>query len=154
MTDAVPTDAAAVLMEYEGVALGATFEAFAAQAAAAGWRQNGKPGAADQHVTVFTTPDHPVKRYKLQFEKDAIINIEIDYRAPDPARAALREQFPVAKEHPGEWYLTDEARSVLASVKTDGSRVRALHIAVIRDQTEAQALLRAAFGPPPAGSGN
>lgn len=138
--------AAAVPMEYEGLTLGTTLEAFVAHAAAAGWRQNAQPTGGDQSVTVFTTPDHPVKRYRLQFEASKLINVEIDYRQPDPARAALRERFAHARDHQGEWYLTDDARTVLASVKADGSRLRALHIAVIRDQREATALLRAAFG--------
>lgn len=145
--------AAAAPMEYEGVALEMTLDDLIARAAARGWRQNAQPGAADQRVTVFTTPDHPVKRYKLGFESGRIVNIEIDYRAADPARTALREQFAEARDREGVWYMTDAARTVLASVSPDGKQVKALHLARLRDAREGQALLRFAFGTLPS-SGN
>lgn len=138
------------MLAYEDLTLRSSLEELIALAAARGWRQNARPvPEADQIVTVFTTPDHPVKRYKLGYERGRLVNIIITYRRPDPARTALRAGFPVSRHVEGAWYLTDEARTVLASVDDAGQTVRALHLASLRDQGEAAALLRSALGDPP-----
>jgi hypothetical protein len=134
--------APALVMEYEGVTLGSTLDELIAMAADRGWRQNAHPGAGDQTVTVFTTPDHPVKRYRLGFEGGALINIQIDFRTPDPARAALRGRFTVGKQIKDTWYLTDRDRQILASVDERGAAMKALWLARMRDQTEAKAMLK------------
>ncbi len=138
------------MLTYEDVTLRSSLDDLIELAVAGGWRHNARPvDDADQIVTVFTTPAHPVKRYKLGYEAGRLVNIEITYRQPDPARAALRERFAIRRHVHGSWYLTDEDRTVLAGVDDAGKTVRALHLASLRDQREAAALLRSAFGDPP-----
>jgi hypothetical protein len=137
----------ALVLEYEGVTLGSSLTELLAMAAARGWKQNAQDVAgADQTVTVFTTPEHPVRRFKLGYERGALINIEIDYRAPDEARLALRDRFATSRLVDEMWFMSDVDRQVLASVDTAGTQVRALHLARLRDQTEAKALLRFGLG--------
>lgn len=138
---------ASVPLEYEGLALGSTLDELIALAAAKGWRQNSQPAPdADQMVTVFTTPDHPVKRYKLGYESSKLVNLQIDYRQPDAARLVLRDRFVHTRHLEGSWYLTDDGHTVLVSIDDAGQSVRALHLATLRDRKEADAMLSSAFG--------
>lgn len=140
-------DATTVPLEYEGLTLLSTLDDLRALAAARGWRQNAQPAPlADQIVTVFTTPDHPVKRYKLGYEDSRLVSIEIDYRAPEPARTAWKDRFVHRRHLEGAWYLTDDGHNVLASVADDGKQLRALHLGALRDRREAEAMLQSAFG--------
>ncbi|MEZ4398999.1 MAG: hypothetical protein R3B06_03225 [Kofleriaceae bacterium] len=146
---AMPT--APPILTYEGVTLRSTVADLLVLAAANHWRHNvAAPDAPDQQVTVFTTPEHPVKRYRLGYEAGRLVNIQIDYRAPDPTRATLRDQFTEVREVRGAWFLTDADHTILASVAVDGATLRALDLANLRDRAEGEALLRAAFAPPPA----
>lgn len=135
------------MMEYEGMTLGSSLAELLAMAAARGWKQNAKDVPdVDQTVTVFTTPEHPVRRYKLGYERGRLINIQIEYRAPDASRLALRERFATSRLVKDTWYMSDAGRQVLAAMDEAGETVRALHLARLRDQTEARALLRFGLG--------
>ncbi len=139
--------AAALVLEYEGMTLGSSLDELVTTAAARGWQQNSQPAPrATQTVTVFPTDEHPVYKYKLGYEAGALINIQIEYREPDPARLALRDRFATSRLVKDTWFMSDVDRQILASVDVEGREVRALHLARLRDQTEARALLRFGLG--------
>jgi hypothetical protein len=142
-----PPVAAALVLEYEGMTLGSSLDELVTTAAARGWKQNSQPVPhASQTVTVFTTPDHPVYRYKLGYQAGSLINIQIAYREPDKARLALRDRFATSRLVKDMWFMSDADRQILASVDVEGGEVRALYVARLEDQTEAKALLRFGLG--------
>jgi hypothetical protein len=144
-----PIDAAATLpLMFEELTLATTLDEVIALAAARDWRHNATPHSnADQIVTVFTTREHPVKRFKLTFEASRLIGIAIDYRAPDPARLAIRARYPRSRQGDGGWYLGDEAGQQLVFVDEAGGHLRVLMTGMLHDRNEAEALLRQAFPP-------
>jgi hypothetical protein len=142
-----------VRLEFEGVRLGASFDEVLALIAARGWRHNAAPEpTADQTVTVFTVPEHPVKRFKLGLQGGALTSIQIDYRVDDPARgAALRAAYPRSKHAPDGWTMADAGGLTLVFIDDAGRKSQALYTGMLRDRTEVTALFRQALDEAPTG---
>jgi len=146
------TPAPAPSRTFEQVTLGMTLDEALALAAARGWQQNAQPGVGDQKVTVFPDDGDPVERYKLGFQGGRLYNIELEWKAADPARVpALRATYPRSRHAEDGWNLADAAGDTLVFIDDQGLQLQALHTAVVRDRREVAALFKMALGEAPGG---
>ena len=151
--EAPAASTSSVRLKFESVSLGMSLDELLALATAGGWKQNAQPGGQNQKVTVFPPDGDPVDRYKLGFEAGRLVNIQLEYAVPDPARvAALRAGYPRSKHgDDGGWNLADTGGETLVFIDDTGKELQALHTGVLRDRTEVAAIFRQALGEAPAG---
>jgi hypothetical protein len=111
-----------------------------------GWVIDGTP--ADEAQLALTPPAaDPAKRYEVILEAGRVVQLVVDFKAPDDKRVDLRHSYPISRVQPdGEWAMTDAQRRTLVVIAPHGARIVAIHLASARDQKGVRAALHRYLG--------
>ncbi|MCB9738495.1 MAG: hypothetical protein H6747_04440 [Deltaproteobacteria bacterium] len=106
-----------------------------------GWQVQGM--FADETTLTLVPPlDDPATQYGVVVEAGHVVQLAVDFRQNDERRVDARHQYAKSEiGADGAWAMTDAQRRTLVVVSPHGKRIVAVHLATLRDQQGAAALL-------------